>query len=80
MIVFTILRDGPNEIQLPISSTIKNKNQYFKEIGAKFCFLCFYDRHWKKELIIKTTNLNTKWVGQRSYGGIYAHKNIKMIS
>ena len=76
MTVFTILRDSPNKIQLPISSTINNENQHFKEIDL------FKKKKKNLEWIPKEStnnkiaNLSTKWVGQWSMLG-YAHKIYK---
>ena len=78
MTVFTILRDSPNKIQLPISSTINNENQHFKEIGLCFFFFFFGILEWalKESTNNKIANLSTKWVGQWSMLG-YAHKIYK---
>ena len=71
--VFTILRDSPNKIQIPISSTINNENQIFQRNWFFFGIL-----EWvlKESTNNKIANLSTKWVGQWGMVG-YAHKKYK---
>ena len=75
MKVFTILRDSPNKSQIPISSTINNENQIFKEI-VFFFFFGILEWVLKESTNNKIANLSTKWVGQWGMVG-NAHKKYK---
>ena len=70
---FTILKDGSNKSQFPISSTINNENQIFQR---NWLFLIFLNGYQKESTNNEIAILSTKWVGQWGMVG-YAHKKYK---